>query len=146
MIKIPPDADLIPWPGARMWFDASGIVYAISEKTPEQTVEKSRQALQEFKKLTGGQRKCLMLDITRSSPTSKAVRDYVATEMVDITMALALLSGSSLGRMIANLFLKIKPPEYPARIFSNEEDARTWLMTFLQPTVPVKSKSGYTSN
>ncbi|MGQ0829315.1 MAG: DUF7793 family protein [Bacteroidota bacterium] len=46
--------------------------------------------------------------------------------------ALALLTRSPLSRMIANIYLTLKKPAYPTKVFSDETEARKWLKQYLE--------------
>ncbi|HXA01939.1 MAG TPA: STAS/SEC14 domain-containing protein [Cytophagaceae bacterium] len=130
-MKIPENANVIDWPTSILWFDEDGILCAISKKVPEQTLEEAKESMLDFERLTGGKKVCMLIDITNSSPTSKEMRDYSAAELPKITKALAMISTSALGKMIANLFFGLKPPPYPTKMFSNEKDAKEWLKQYL---------------
>jgi hypothetical protein len=127
----PKDAEIIDMPTSTVWIDGDGILYSISKKVPPQTVEESRKTLEDFKKITNGKKFCMLLDVTNSSPTDKETREFAAEELPKIVTALAMISDSPLGRMVANLFFALKPPPYPAKMFANEEDAKAWLLQYL---------------
>lgn len=40
---------------------------------------------------------------------------------------MALLVGSSFGRMIGNLYMAVSPPRFPTRLFTDEDEATAWL-------------------
>ena len=130
-MEIPQNATVIDWPTSIVWFDENGILCAISKKAPPQTLEEAKESMKDFEKLTGGKKVCMLIDITNSPPTSKEMRDYSATELPKIVRALAMISESALGKMIANLFFGLKPPSYPTKMFSNEKDAKEWLKQYL---------------
>jgi len=45
--------------------------------------------------------------------------------------AIAMVSDSALGKMLANLFFTLKKQPYPTKMFTNEQDAKEWLMQYL---------------
>jgi hypothetical protein len=130
-MKIPDNVKLIEEPNSIMWFDVDGILCVVGKKAEAQTIEEAKKSTEDFKKMVGNRKICMMLDITDSSPTTKEVRDYSAQELIGLTKALALISRSALGKMVANLFFGLKPPPYPAKMFTNEQDAREWLKQYL---------------
>jgi hypothetical protein len=130
-MEIPKNINIIDWPTSILWFDENGILCAISKKAPAQTLDETKKSIEDFNKLTGGKKVCMLIDITNSPPTSKEIRDYSAAELPKITKALAMISESALGKMIANLFFGLKPPPYPTKMFSNEKDAKEWLKQYL---------------
>jgi hypothetical protein len=45
--------------------------------------------------------------------------------------ALALLTNSSLSKMIAEIFMLVKKPPYPTRMFTSEAEALIWIRSYL---------------
>jgi hypothetical protein len=129
-MKVPENAKIINFPGSILWFDEEGIAcsYAKKMETPF-SFDETVKTVEAFKKLLGGKKVSIILDISESAPSDKKTRDYMALEMPIFTKSLALVSLSPLGRMMANLFFGLKPPPYPAKIFSTEEEAREWIKT-----------------
>ena len=66
-----------------------------------------------------------------SPPPKKEDRDWIARELNSVIKALAIISTSPLGKMLANLFFGLKPPPYPYKFFSNEIDAKEWIKQYL---------------
>jgi hypothetical protein len=113
------------------WFDEDGILCSVYKKVPPISIEESKQILDEFRQVTQGRKFCMLLDITFSSPGDKASREFAAVEFPKIVTAMAMLSASPMGRMLANLFFALKPTPYPAKIFSTEKEAKEWLKQYL---------------
>jgi hypothetical protein len=130
-MEIPKNVKAIEFPTSTMWFDENGILCSISKKAPPQSIEESKKGMEEFYKIFGNEKHCMLIDITNASPTNKEARDYAATELPKVVKAIAMISNSALGRMLANLFFGLKPPPYPAKMFSNETKAKEWLKTYL---------------
>lgn len=74
---------------------------------------------------------CMLLDITYARPSRKEDRDEAAELLAKVVKAMAMVSRSPLGRMIANLFFGLKPPPYPVKMFSDEKEAKEWLRQYL---------------
>jgi CO dehydrogenase/acetyl-CoA synthase gamma subunit (corrinoid Fe-S protein) len=127
----PKNVQVYDAPASISWMDENGIICSVSKKVPPQTIEESKKEIQEFRKRYGEGKFCMLLDITNASPTPKEVRDWAAEELNKLTKAMALISKSALGRMVANLFFGLKPPPYPTRMFENEKDAKEWLKQYL---------------
>ena len=114
------------------WIEDTGIVCSVSIKdAPEITREQSIAQLEDLKRVTGGKKICMLLDITYARPTKKEDREFGAEELAKVVKALALISNSALGKMVANLFFNLKPPPYPTKMFTNEKEARAWLAQYL---------------
>lgn len=130
-MKAPENAKVTEWEASVFWFDETGILCSVSKKHQPQTLEQSKKTIKEFQKLVNGEKICLLMDITNSPETTKEVRDYAAAEFPKFVKAMAMISDSALGKMLANLFFKIKLQPYPTRVFNDEEKAKEWLRQYL---------------
>ncbi|MGZ3883914.1 MAG: DUF7793 family protein, partial [Bacteroidia bacterium] len=61
----------------------------------------------------------------------KHQRDFIAEQLSSVTKAMAIITSSPLSRMIANLFFGLKPPPYPVKMFTNENEAKAWILQYL---------------
>jgi hypothetical protein len=59
------------------------------------------------------------------------MRDYVAEVLPDIAIAVAIISRSAVGKMVANLFFSIKKQPHPVKMFNDEREAKEWLKQYL---------------
>lgn len=117
-----------------MWFDEEGILYSIPKPgaVHAQTREESEKQMAEFRKITGGKKRCMILQADNSAPPpQKEDRDWIARELDSVTKAMGIISTSPLSRMVANLFFGLKPPAYPVKFFSNEMEAKAWIKQYL---------------
>ena len=127
----PKNIKIFEWEASRFWFDEKGILCSVSKKVNPQSLEETKLIVSNFKKIIGNRKVCILLDVTNSSEASKEVRDYAAVEFPKFVKAMAMISKSSLGKMLANLFFSIKTQPYPSKMFNNEEDAKEWLQQYL---------------
>lgn len=64
------------------------------------------------------------------SGSGKDIRDYFAKpENARINKANAFIVGSSLAKIVINLYLKFSKPSYPTKIFKDKKEAISWLKT-----------------
>ncbi len=131
-MEIPKNVKVYDFPTSALWFDKDGILCSVSKKAPQQTIEESKKWMDEFYKIFGHEKHCMLIDITNASPVNKEARDYAAAELPKVVKAIAMISHSALGRMLINLFFGLKPPPYPAKMFSNETEAREWLKAYCE--------------
>ena len=134
-MDVPSNVKVIDWPTSVIWFDEDGVLYS-KPKPGVQEVELSRtqtlQQMDEFKKITGGKKVCLILESNSNSRAPKKEdRDFIAEQLTQIAKAMGIISTSPLSRMIANLFFGLKPPTYPVKFFSNEKDAKEWIKQYI---------------
>ncbi|HWY10437.1 MAG TPA: hypothetical protein VN026_03875 [Bacteroidia bacterium] len=132
---IPPkNVKIIEFPTSTMWFDEDGVLYSVPKSGAQhvQTREESQKQMDEFRKITGGKKTCMILETDSSAPPPKKEdRDWIAQELDSVTKAMGIISTSPLGRMLANLFFGFKPPAYPVKFFSNQVEAKEWIKQYL---------------
>lgn len=131
MLKPPANVSVIEWPTSTLWFDDEGIIHAVTKKTNSRTLEQTEELVEDFKELLNGKKACLLIDVTYSEETTPEVREYVAKEFPKFIKAIAMISNSALGKMVANIFFTIKTQPYPTKFFNDEEEARKWLRQYL---------------
>lgn len=131
MIEIPLGVKTYDTPTSIFWFDSNGIVCAIIKDIPTQTLEEAIENINNFKNVIGDNKVCLMIDVTYSTETTRETRDYVAAEFPKFVKAIAMISKSALGKMLANLFFTIKTQPYPTKMFNEENEAKEWLKQYL---------------
>lgn len=129
-MKPPENTKLIETRAATLWFDKDGILYSISKKVSAETLEETKKSVEEFKKLFGDKKFCMILDVTNSAPTTREVRQYAAEELEKIIKAAAIIADSAFAKMLTNLFFNLKPPPYPIKMFNNEIDAKEWVLQY----------------
>ncbi|MEX2403028.1 MAG: STAS/SEC14 domain-containing protein [Balneolales bacterium] len=132
MMKPPPDAEVLDLLTATLWLDKENdFIYAVSKKEPVRTPETLKETLEGGKKLVGDKKICLLLDVTHVSEITREGREYLAKEFPKHFKAVAMISRSTFGKVVANLFLTIKPQPYPTKMFTDEKEAKKWLKKYL---------------
>ena len=126
----PKNAEVIDWETSTMWFDKDGVLYSISKKVPPQTMEQVKQSLEDFKKIIGNKKISMIIDVTNTGESTKETRDFAAVEFPKFVKAIAMISKSPLGKMLANLFFKVKKQPYPVKMFNDEREAKEWIMQY----------------
>lgn len=127
----PKDSVITETPTSTFWYDENGILCSISKKAPPLSMEETIKVTEEFKKALHGKKICMLADVTNTTESTKAIRDYAAKELPKFVKAVAMVSNSVLGAMLANLFFKMKNQPYPVKMFKKEEEARQWLKQYL---------------
>ncbi|MCT4561541.1 MAG: hypothetical protein N4A41_09195 [Crocinitomicaceae bacterium] len=69
----------------------------------------------------------LYYDATKILPLEKRVRLLLEEKLIDLADALAVTSKTKIGIMVANIFFALSTTKMPMKMFSNGEEARTWL-------------------
>ena len=115
---------------ATLWLSDDGILNFVS-KPEERSYENAVELISVLRMMSKGNKMCVLVDTTHSKPMNREVRDYLVKHTSLYYKAVAVTSKSSLGAFVANIFLRLNPPAYPIRIFSDESSAKSWLATQL---------------
>ncbi len=130
-MKPPATAKIYDWETSTSWFDEDGIFCSVQKRVKVQSFEETKKAFDVFRKTVGTKKVCMLVDASEAGESLKESRDYAAQEFPKMIKALAIISNSSLGKMLANLFFKIKSQPYPVKMFSNDLEAKEWLKQYL---------------
>src|ERR1043165_1182457 len=121
-MDIPKDAKTYDMTSSTMWFNDEGILFSIPipGSPPELSHEEVLKEMKKFKEITGHKKVCMVSEANPNSrPPTKAERDFIAEQINEVAKAMAIVTTSPVARMIANLFFGLKPPPYPAKMFTN---------------------------
>lgn len=134
-MEIPKDAKVIDFGTSLIWFDEFNIMYSLPKAgvaEPQLTREETLAQMAKLKEITGHKKVCMILETnSNSKPPKKEDRDFIADQLAQVAKAMGIISTSPLSRMIANLFFGLKPPPYPVKFFSNENEAQEWIKQYL---------------
>jgi hypothetical protein len=119
---------------ASFWFDENGILCANSKSVPR-TLEKQKTNYELVRQITGNKPVCLLADNTATYTQDNTTREFSAQEMPKLFKAMAVISGTTIGRAASHLFTYFHGQPIPIRSFDNEKDAKEWLMQYLQEVV-----------
>ena len=73
----------------------------------------------------------LLIDSSATRKLSKDVRDFASEYEADIIpSAIALLLNSVIAKMLGSLMLKFNKFKYPIKIFTDEQKAIDWLLSY----------------
>lgn len=131
MLSIPEDTNVIDLLTSLMWREESGIVCFISKKRGAQTIEEAKKSLQDLRHHLGDEKVCMLIDVSNTSESSREIREFAAQELPKLVKAMAMVSDSMLGKMLADLFFNLNAQPYPVKMFNDENEARTWLKSYL---------------
>jgi hypothetical protein len=128
---IPPDsAEVFETETSKYWF-VGDLLYIVTKHGPEPDLEIQKKRTEEFKQKLGGKKVCAIVDISHSSPSSKKAREYNTGELPKIFKAMAFVTKNPLSRMLANIYLGVKPLPFPVKMCSCEEEAHKWIQQYL---------------
>ena len=118
-------------PYVSMWMDEEGFLCCQYCKDLHLSLEAAISVVESRIFFAKGASYPLLIDMRGIKSTTKKARQYMATIGATLVTAGALITGSSLNRMLGNVFLSIDKPQVPTRLFTNETSARQWLRGFV---------------
>ncbi len=73
----------------------------------------------------------IFIDASKVTSVTKEARDYFSSDMAtNYVKAAAILAPSVVVRILANFFLGFGRPKVPAKVFTNEKEALSWLKDY----------------
>lgn len=129
-MKIPANIKTYEHPMATLWFDDLGILYSVS-KPGQRALEMMQEYIEYMRKLLDNKKVCILTDISKAGQMDKATRSYTATQLEKVYKAMAIVTTTASGEMIGKVFLQLEGQPYPTAMFSNEKDAKEWLLQYL---------------
>ena len=112
-----------------------GIVTATWESNSVD-LEAAQRAVKYRLECTGYQSYPLLSNIKPIKTISKPARDFLASEKgCEGIIAAAILIDSPLGSMIGNFWISINKPLRPTKIFTDEDEAKKWLVKFSKEAI-----------
>jgi hypothetical protein len=113
-------------------FTFADIIIARFRAGAEVTVDDARANVALCLQKNAGRRRPLLVDLREVKSQTAEARAYLAgREGIQVSQAVALLTGSPLSRVLGNFYLGLNKPSIPTRLFTSEEEARAWLRSFL---------------
>ena len=124
------DSGVITHPKFRIWLRPDGIVQIVWGARTTPLLEDATAALEALSRLTGGRPRPLLVDMRDTGAQDRATRAEW-TRRSDLQSATALIVGTSLSRMMGNVFISMGRSPMPARLFDDEASAVAWLKSIV---------------
>lgn len=131
-------ADKIETKSSWCWLDESGIANVQSKPEIHETLAHAVENVRHMIKLLGMGNRAMLVDARQLKSQDKAALQYYKSALnADIMSAAAYVIPSRLGSFIGNLFIG-KTSTVPARLFTEIEPARKWLLEQIATTAKAK--------
>lgn len=128
-VSIPPNAVLSS--SGATWLNESGIIVAVGRNHAIHTLEHAEEVHRVNMGLAAGVRRPLLIDMTDVKSMSHEARMfYAGPTPAGALTAVAILTTSYIGKMVANAFISLTHPILPTRLFTHYEEALKWLLQF----------------
>lgn len=113
-------------PLATLWFDNEGILHKISKNTPR-TVDNVTDLYSLIRRATKGKKVCAMIEVSHETASGPEVRKVLKKEIPLTFRAVALLTNTQIGQMVATMTSVLTPVYVPTEVFKEEPKAEEWL-------------------
>lgn len=126
--------ELIKGEIADYYLHPDGILYSYSKKT-KRTVENITANIALVKQITGYKKIPLLIYLCDSPMPDKATRKFSTEQLPNVYTAMAMVSKPGLSRLIMNVLFSVTKPPIPMKSFSNDTEAKDWLIQFCEKSV-----------
>jgi hypothetical protein len=109
---------------------SDGILYSYS-KSQKRTVQNISDNIALVKSITQNKPVPLLIYLCNSPVPDKATRKFSTEQLPIVYKAMAMVSKPGLSKLIMNILFKLKQPPIPMRSFSDDTEARKWLIQFI---------------
>lgn len=111
--------------------DERGYIRVAAVRTDPLTLANVQEVIASITTLSQGRKVPVLVDVQRGAPLTKEAREYlVGREATAVTLALAIVVHSPVGKAAGNFFLRIQKSMIPTQVFTSEENAILWLKEF----------------
>src|SRR5262245_26818225 len=112
----------VAFPNGTTWLDQEHeIIRTVYREGVDHDLKSAQEEIAAMAQVAGAQRYPVLVDITNLKSVSREARAYLARAAGESGSAVALLSRSSVGNMIGNVFLAVFGGQGPpTRLFSSE--------------------------
>ena len=83
------------------------------------------------KQITGGKKVPLLIYLSNSPVPDKATRKFSTEQLPHVYSAMAMVSKPGLAKLIMNILFRVKTPPIPMKSFSDDREAKEWLMQYV---------------
>jgi len=117
---------------AKIWNDENGIVHILFFQRNEFTEGDADEYIKSCLKISGGKPALVLIDFSNVNYLfTGTYKKLLSPELTAITKASAVVVGPSSNFVVSGIsfLMNLKKEPFPIKIFTNEKDARDWLLT-----------------
>lgn len=130
MVRIPTDRQIFEGEIATYWVDDDGILISVS-KSPKRTVANLTANVALVRQITGNKKIPMLIYLANSPVPDKETRKFSTEQLPKVYSAMAMIAEPGLAKFIMNILFKFQPPPIPMRNFSDEVEAKSWLIQYI---------------
>ena len=125
-----------------VWLGDDGVIRIEIRNPREHTLRDATENVEAVRRAGGGVRRPLLSRVAAPGPMTNEAREYYASaEAARAITALAMVTNSILGRIVANLLIGLNATPIPMRLFASETAGLVWLGGFAPMPLTKQSAS-----
>jgi hypothetical protein len=110
------------------WLNDDGIVMAVAFPQETHSLQDAIENHTIIADIINGVRRPFLIDMSRVKSMSREARAFYAGEVPPKALtAVAIVTNSNIGKIVANFFIGLTKPSLPTRMFTDYETAIGWL-------------------
>ena len=127
-----PQTQKIATPIADVWIDVNQVVHMEFKSSERHNVEDAKLVTQAHAQLSGDKKSPVLVDMRKITvgADKDARNHYASEEAARLKSAMAMVTNNKFQRTLGSIYLFMTRPPYPAKIFTTETDALTWLQDY----------------
>jgi hypothetical protein len=120
------------------WLSDQSILHVRVQVGDEITREMMEESVAVGRAMTSGRRYGLLVNLGKATSMTREARAYMSerNSPANTNMAVALVTGSPVSRILGNFFIGFNRPQRPVRLFGSEGDAAQWLREIIASPAP----------
>lgn len=133
---------------AEVWLEEDNIIYVSIKHGAEIKLDDVMEVKKTNAKLVGDRKHLLCINISNIKSITKEARDFTGDMETknERMLAMALIMGSPISRVVGNFYIGLNKPLYPTKLFNDKEKAFKWLKGFLnKPIIEIDHTTGRSS-
>ena len=119
--------------GTRVFARPDGIIQVVGVERRKQSLDDAKSVVSAIRSLAGERRVLMLLDITVTSGLETEAQRYYNQEGKQFADAIAVVTSSTIGRIIANFAIAANEGVLPMRLFNEVAPAVAWLHAHAKP-------------
>ena len=114
------------------WMDEQEIIWLRFKEIGRHGIEEAKDVVDAHEQISGPVKARVLADLrgVRTGADRHARAYYISERGARYKLCMAMLVDSPLQSIIGNIFIRVSRPPYPTKLFTNEEEARAWLLSF----------------
>lgn len=127
-----PPSDALEGAAGLIWLNDDGIIIDIIDAgKPVHNREHAIEHIKVYQQIAGTIARPLMVDITNIRSLERGAREvYANPANADFVSAVALITNSTISRVVGNFYISIHNNPTPIKLFKEPRKAKEWLMNY----------------